>query len=339
MSFRVPEWRHIALTAKQRETLDAVKMEDLVPSWEERNYSTIDRVWDLKRHIHFDTHIQQEYTSAQVQDIPSNLVCVHPTDEARQLLPDTKVALDALFQDIQATNTKLSTYLHHKNKKFVVDHSKDGFVIFNFNYTKDYETHGRVASPNEMRHFLQSCPRFAKIDAFWSKYMDIITQHFTGSAQVSPEERVKIESLINEHGDLCIMKYNPGMGMFMHIDNLLRSDATVFTIGLGRDVVYDMTRVIGRKSDEDVSILRSSNPEGTMMVLDGEGRYKWGHSIPFTTNGVKYTIILRLFHNKQLSRVIGKCEELNTDMFTMISPSREPTTISVASLLRRLQDT
>ena len=100
-----------------------------------------------------------------------------------------------------------------------------------------------------------------------------------------------------------------------------------------------MTRVIGRKSDEDVSILRSSNPEGTMMVLDGEGRYKWGHSIPFTTNGVKYTIILRLFHNKQLSRVIGKCEELNTDMFTMISPSREPTTISVASLLRRLQDT
>ena len=333
-SFEVPVWRHISLTPTQRQILSAVNMDDLVHSWEKRNYSTIDRVWDLKNQIHFDTHIEQEYTTQPIQDIPSNLVCVHPTEEAKQLLPATRVALDALFETIQDTNAKLSAQLHQKNKRFVVDHSKAGFVIFNFNYTKDYEKHGRVASPNEMRHFLQSHPEFAKIDEFWSNYIDIIIHHFTGSAQVSTDRRIKFENLINEHGDMCIMKYNPGMGMFMHIDNLLRSDATVFTSGLGRDVVYDMTRVIGRKSHDDVSIIRSANPEGTMMVLDGEGRYKWGHSIPFykTNHCVKYTIILRLFHNKELSQAIGKCEELNADMFTMISPS-------ISRLLQRLQNT
>jgi hypothetical protein len=105
---------------------------------------------------------------------------------------------ELLFENIQDTNAKLSAQLHQKNKRFVVDHSKAGFVIFNFNYTKDYEKHGRVASPNEMRHFLQSHPKFAKIDEFWSNYIDIIIQHFTGSAQVSTDRRLKIENLINE---------------------------------------------------------------------------------------------------------------------------------------------
>jgi len=53
-------------------------------------------------------------------------------------------------------------------------------------------------------------------------------------------------------------------------DNLRRSDATVFTVGVGREVVYDMTTVIDRKKSQEVSMIRSCNPEGTIIVLDEE---------------------------------------------------------------------
>jgi hypothetical protein len=58
--------------------------------------------------------------------------------------------------------------------------------------------------------------------------------------------------------------------MWMHIDNLRGSDTTVFTVGVGREVVYDMTRGIDRKKGQDVSMIRSSNPQDTMVVLDEE---------------------------------------------------------------------
>ena len=59
---------------------------------------------------------------------------------------------------------------------------------------------------------------------------------------------------------IIMIKYEDRCGMFMHIDSLLRSDATVFTVGVGRDVVYDMTRAIDRNPDDNVSIIGSSNP-------------------------------------------------------------------------------
>jgi hypothetical protein len=69
-----------------------------------------------------------------------------------------------------------------------------------------------------------------------------------------------------------------GNGMWIHIDNLRRSDATVFTVGV--EVVYDITRVIDRKKGQEVSMIRSSNPEGTIVVLDEGTWYKWGHAVP-----------------------------------------------------------
>jgi hypothetical protein len=106
------------------------------------------------------------------------------------------------------------------------------------------------------------------------------------------------------------------LGFGLHIDNVLRADATVFTIGVGRPVVYDMTRVLGRNKGDEVCIIRSSNPEGTMMVLDGEARYKWAHGIP-THNGFKYTLVIRLANTARPVRPIGKCIELNTEMYSI----------------------
>jgi hypothetical protein len=122
---------------------------------------------------------------------------------------------------------------------------------------------------------------------------------------------------------------NISRGSNLHIDNLLRCDATVFTVGVGRDVVYDMAQVLDSNPREGPTILRSSNPEGTMMVLDGESRYKWAHGIPCSTQSkggrdsvkkqTKYTLILRLLHHEELSREIGICKEIGTKMYTMTS--------------------
>ena len=56
----------------------------------------------------------------------------------------------------------------------------------------------------------------------------------------------------------------------MHIDTLRGSDTKVFTMGVGREVVYDMTRGIDRKKGQEVSMIRSINPQDTMVVLDEE---------------------------------------------------------------------
>lgn len=343
--FKILEWKHIALTEEQKKhRMPDIK--ELVKQWEISNSTPKDRVWDLKKMIKVQTYAEQPCILTPVDDTPANLVCMPPPADAKEMLLETKLALDLFFSHVADSNSKFAAQLHHERDNYVVNLAKAGFTIFNFNSTKDYEKHGRVSSPKEIRAFLQSTPEFKVIDDFWSTYMSVLVEHFAATTKL---QRSDIESLINDHGDFCIIKYRPGFGLYMHIDNLLRSDATVFTVGLGRKVVYDMTRVIGREPGEpgdSMSIIRSSNPEGTMMVLDGEARYKWGHAIPYSTgkDGVKYTIILRLFHTPELSQVVGECAELRTTMYSTTSSTKAEPRIdthhhSLLGLLMQLENT
>ena len=343
--FHTPQWKYITLTTEQR-NLRLPDMKELVKKWQISNYTPSERVWDLKEQIKVQTYAEQACTLEPVHDTPANIVCMPAPVDAKVILLETKLALDLFFSHVADTNSKFAAQLHHARNNYVVNLEKAGFTIFNFNPTKDYEKHGRVSSPKEIRAFLQSTPEFKVIDDFWSTYMCVLVEHFAATTKL---QRSDIESLINDHGDFCIIKYRPGFGLYMHIDNLLRSDATVFTVGLGRKVVYDMTRVIGREPGEpgdSMSIIRSSNPEGTMMVLDGEARYKWGHAIPYSTgkDGVKYTIILRLFHTPELSQVVGECAELRTTMYSTTSSTKAEPQIdthhhSLLGLLMQLENT
>lgn len=354
MNFEIPEWHEIILTTEQQNT--KIDMPALLLRWTEHNYSSQQRVWDLKELIRFKTYIEQPYTTTHpVQDIPSNLVYLQTPPEAIKTLGVTKSALDFLFSHLLDINSEFRALLQKPKNNFIIDNKEDGFAIFNFNHTKEYEKNGRVSTPNELRQFLRSETQLKPIDDFWSKYMDIIVRNLAQSAQVTDSERARIESLIDHHGDLCIMRYSEGCGMPMHIDNLLRSDATVFTVGLGRDVVYDVMRVIGRENNDQLSIIRSCQPEGTMMVLDGEARYKWGHSIPYShsrtnksshnNDHTKYTIILRIFHTSGLSHNIGRCGEIGADMYSISKPKQEqPQTESadhhsLLGLLMQLENT
>lgn len=339
--FTIPEWRYIALDKGQRKKLENVSVEEFVKSWEEKKMPPGDRIWELRRAMKVQTFIQQkEDMRTKVLDIPLGLVCMHPPNTAATMLRGTNVALDSLFANVKESEKKFDDYLrniHQTRPNYVFAKQEIGYTTFNYCSHEDYEKYGRVSSPKNFRGFLKSKSEFAAIDQFVSIYIERIAQYFCGSADATRDNIARIEQIINERGDLVIIKYEDQKGMDQHIDSMLRSDATVFTIGVGRDVVYDMSRAIGRKKGDEVSIIRSSNPEGTMMVLDGEARYKWTHGVPHShkQNGTKYTIHICFFHTAGLTHSIGKCKELDTDMYSTTAytqPESERRTRSDANI-------
>lgn len=292
----IPEWRYIELTEEQREKLTKVNVENMVQVWNQQSSPSADRVWLLRQEIQVSTFIDQTVnlqSTVSQSDFPPGFLCMQTPPEAHNLLCETNVALGLLFEHLK----------HHKLQA----NPQTKLTMFN-----RIPTHSHVASPKEILGFLKSKPEFEVIHRFWLVYINELAQHF----------RLSVDQFICGFRDMHILQYDDLLGFGLHIDNLLRADATVFNVGVGRPVVYDMTRVLGRNQRDEVSIIRSSNPEGTMMVLDGESRYKWAHGIP-THNGVKYTLVIRLANTARPVRLIGKCIELNTDMYS-IGSSTEP---------------
>ena len=318
--FKTPRWHYVQLGEKHASHLN-LDMEALEKKWNKLNYNCTERIWDLKRRIRIKTWLSQKQVNGIVTDIPSHVMCVNPPAKAKSLFSQTKLALDFLFSHILDVNSQFVEMMNHEKEMYIASYKNRGLVYFPTNKLHDYEMRGRCDSPEQFRAFLRSDARLEVIDDFWAEYMKIICQHLTGSRSITEQQRVELEEIINNQGTLYLLKYEPGAGIWMHIDNLLRSDATVFTIGLGRRVIYDMTRVIGRQKGTPVTLLRSSKPEGTRMVMDGASRYEWAHGVPYggkKRNGTKYTIILRVFHHKRLSRFVRKCKTLDVDMYTML---------------------
>ena len=297
--------------------------------------TTDDRVWELKQAMKVKTFVHQQDMRKEVLDIhiPQGFVCVNPPEKAVALLRTANVALDSLFANIRKNEEKYKDYLHHihgqARSSYVDNRTGLGYIYFNFCSHDDYARHGRLSAPRDLRGFWKSESEFEVLDQFLSSYMKKIAQYCCGSVDVTSDDISHIEQLINDRADMTIMKYDDKQGIQMHLDSMIRGNATVFTIGVGRDVVYDMSRAIGRNKGDEVSIVRSSNPEGTMMVLDGESRYKWTHGIPHSRehNGTKYTIHISFFHAAGLTKLIGRCEELDTNMYSASAYTRsEPET-------------
>lgn len=323
--FTVPEWRYIALEPHQRKQFASEKMDKLVESWEANQTPTGIRIALMKYELNTKTWIHQKRDiRRKVLDVPSGFMCMHPPDNAKALLRSANAALDSLFANIKRSEKKFDDYLRPMNKtspSYTYERKDLGITSFNYCSPQDYMKYGRVSSPKDFRGFLRSEPEFAALDKFVSIYIKAIARYFCGSVDATPENIARIERTINDHGDMDLIKYEDKSGMGQHIDNNLRSDATVFTIGVGRDVVYDMSRAFGRSPKEEVCMIRSSNPEGTMMVLDGESRYMWTHGIPHSEqpSGVKYTIHIGFFHTAGLTARIGYCKELDIPMYRSIA--------------------
>lgn len=322
LCFTVPEWRYITLESQQRKQLARVNMDKFVKSWEAKQRPPDYRIWEYKKAIFMKTFVhQKEDMRTKVLDIPKGVVCMPAPDQAVTLLRKANVALDSLFTNIKESENKFANYLRpfmrQQRPSYVVEKKDFGYSMFNYCSHEDYLRYGPVSSPKNLRAFLKSEPEFAVIDQFLSIYTKRMAQYFCGPGEATTDNITRIEEIINDQADLGIIKYEGQIGLAQHIDSILHSDATVFTVGVGRDVVYDMRRDIGRNPDEKVSMIRSSNPEGTMIVLDDEARYMWTHGIPHSKekNDVKYTFHLALFHTAGLSTIVGKCKEFDIPMY------------------------
>lgn len=311
LQLSLPTWHQVAMRPPQSAAfkIDFTQKEK---EWDENKYNPKERIWDLKTHIRVRTYEWQKHRPWH-GPIPLHLFKVSPPPSAQAMLPLVNKTMNQLFCQLLDANHTLDDFLHSK-KNFIKNYKDRGLTYWPTNSTKEYEQHGKAIAMHDFRHFLQNSP-YKVIDEFFAIYLSMIVNEFASRFHKSTEE---VMEHIQTNGTLYILKYAPSYGLWMHIDNILRSDATVYTIGVGRDITYDVAQVIPDSSEKKIPMLRSKNEEGTMMILDGKARYMYAHGIPYgRKTKCKYTIIMRLFHDDELTTNVGYCPQLKTEMYTM----------------------
>lgn len=77
----------------------------------------------------------------------------------------------------------------------------------------------------------------------------------------------------NAFDQLVVNEYQPGQGITPHVDCIPCFGATIISLSLGSSCVMDFTHP---QTEEKVAILLSP---GDLVVMQGEARYSWQHSI------------------------------------------------------------
>lgn len=105
---------------------------------------------------------------------------------------------------------------------------------------------------------------------------------------------------------VTFVKYESKKGLWMHIDNVLRSNGLVCSVGVGPHVVYDMAPTLLSHDDQigkDGFVIRTKFAPGTMILLDGPARMQWAHSLPYDIVQEKYTILFLLNHRPDAQKI------------------------------------
>jgi len=251
-----------------------------------------DRVWYAKQLVRERTWVGQETSDSWDGCVPSGFKIFAlkkpPVVSTNQVVNE----LNILFSDVDKLDqlTRAST---GQSKSMVMTYKKRGLTYFPSNNVQDYERHGRVIDSGVFRKLLEA--HYPNTHSFWSSYE-------TAICEATGMSRAHLES----QGKLTVLRYGEGKGLWMHFDNLLRSDSTTFTVGVGRQTVYDLAPSLYHKySDEAVSALRVNVEDKAVVVMDGSARYQWTHGIPYGFDGVKYTLIFKLKHCSEHSSFIG----------------------------------
>lgn len=213
--------------------------------------------------------------------------------------------LNRLFSNIRAADTHLRHNIKRKTS-LVCKYKSRGLTYFPTNSPRDYELHGRAVSVHNVRQLLQEY--YPAIDQYWNRYETCI-------AKMLNIDKSELEN----HGHLVFLRYSSKTGMWLHLDNLLRSDSTTFTIGIGRNhCVYDFApTLLHRYTKEPLSSLRTTFPNGSLCAMDGEARYQWSHGVPYGMEGIKFTIIFKLQHLEHRKKNLGTEPTINCCMYTM----------------------
>ena len=113
---------------------------------------------------------------------------------------------------------------------------------------------------------------------------------------------------------LLLLQYDPEYGLWLHVDNVARTDGgLITTISLGPpDVNVDFVPLLHPSPQKQP--IRININEGDMLIMQGESRLEWAHGIPYGLPTKKYTVMFKLNNLPGLSKQVGYSKLLDTPM-------------------------
>jgi len=214
-------------------------------------------------------------------------------------------ALDDMFKNIRAMDRNLKHNIK-RNKSMICEYKSRGLTYFPSNSAHDYALHGKAVSVHNIRELLAA--HYPVINRYWERYESRI------ASMINVDK-----DMMEEHGNLLFVRYSSMSGLWMHLDNVVRSDSTIFTVGFGRDhVSYDFApSLLHKYTKEKVCPLRTTFPNGSLCAMEGEARYQWSHGVPYGEEGIKFTLLFLLKHFEHNQKCLGTEPTLNCKMYTM----------------------
>jgi hypothetical protein len=250
------------------------------------------KIKPTSKDLHFKmkniTNSIKNYISYYITEKPTDLsippgLCVYNRIYSEDTLESIKNRLDFVY----------NKYI--KEKEFAGIQMKDLF--------KKQEHGNRVFMFDNLDVF-NFCRIAYQMDKILGKYL---IKYVVDMLQMFKVPQNKIRELC-EKSKIVIARYESNTGLYAHIDLLRRGDGPVVTMSLGADYnVYDMIPL-----KDNTKSLRVYFPLGSIVVLNGEARYEWAHSLPYDLkyreNQVRYSVIF-LMHN------IGSVKKVWSDIY------------------------
>lgn len=118
-----------------------------------------------------------------------------------------------------------------------------------------------------------------------------------------------LDYVLDKVTKMIILRYDPKKGKKLHIDNIWRTNGGfILTISIGpKNIYYDLVPI---SKQIDKKNYRISINDGDIVIMDGESRILYGHSVPHDCDYKnKYKFSLVLMFNK--SEVIKTNEKYN----------------------------
>jgi alkylated DNA repair dioxygenase AlkB len=251
--------------------------------------SVPERIWFVKKTIRSKTSFADESTPIENPIIPDGFRIWQPPSAATTLLADARREIAALFErELALPEAERMPFSDQRG-------SRGLYYVF----TRDL-IEARV-SYNEARAALRAAtPALA----------DFCHEHLLHLARIyrlSPGD-------IAKKAQLVLLRYEPGSGIWLHIDNVARYDrGPIVTISLGPpDVTYDLTPTL---TDKGVPI-RVRMREGDLVIMDGRSRMEWAHGVPYGLETYKYTVMFKCDHLTE--HVVGYQPILQTNIYEAI---------------------
>jgi hypothetical protein len=232
-----------------------------------------ERMWYIKKKIRTKTWVNQHTTSSTLITIPAGLDFIrNPTPHC--LLPAVRREMISLFK------SELSLKPDQRKMPFH-DYRKDRGLYYIFG--------------TDIRKGQRFIPYAEGIKLLSSTYKSL-TLFIKGYARTLCKLLSIDQNFLDEQGSILFIKYEIRNGIWLHVDNLERTDGgPICTINIGPpDINIDFVPVMHSSSGESSLIpFRANMNEGDMLMMQGESRYEWAHGIPYGLNAEKYTIVFK----------------------------------------------